>query len=209
MKILLLCLFVTMMSCHKVVKEKQLTFNLNEAEKKALDLECAEINSTGDIFKLLAEIKSETKEALKIIEGENLSREEERVTRIAESINRKAEMVLNLSKPEWTHERWSYEASWVLNREDFNDLLGTHVKKGFEITNVQMQDIYFLGEKKNELLTNITIDKKYNKVTINYKNTGSSLELCQLHKTLMIFMKVDYRNIVNDNKRFFNLTLDY
>jgi hypothetical protein len=42
-------------------------------------------------------------------------------------------------------------------------------------------------------------------VNINYKNSASSLELCQLHQTMMIIVEVEYRNKLMKNKSVFNL----
>lgn len=194
--------------CYKTVNEKQFSLKLSEGEKNALMADCKEINSSGNIMTLLSEIKSLTDEAVLILEGEDLIKKEERIRNLAEAIDKKTKQVLTLSKSEWSSMRWGYEVKWVLDRQDFDDLLGAHFKKGFAITKAKVQGVSFLGEKRDDLIGEVLMSKKADKIVVSYKNTGSSLELCQLNRTMMIFMKLNYRNITNNNERYFNLKIN-
>ena len=191
--------------CYKTVTEKQLTLKMNQGEKEILQKECAEINSQGDIMKLLAEIKSDTNEVISILEGDNLESEESRIELLADRIDQKTKLVLSLSRDSWVKERWDFEVKWLLDREDFKDLWGSHLKNGFQITRAKLQDAYLMGEKRSDLLDHVRLTRKGSRVEIFYQNRGSSLEICQLQKTLMIMAEVNYRNITNKNVRYFNL----
>lgn len=204
------CLLVLIFSlalggCYKTVTEKQLTLKMNKEEKEILQKECTEINSQGDIMKLLAEIKRDTNEVIGILEGDNLEAEESRIEILADRIDQKTKLVLSLSRDSWVKERWDFEVKWLLDREDFKDLWGSHLKNGFQITRAKLQDAYLMGEKRSDLLDHVRLTRRGSRVEIFYQNRGSSLEICQLQKTLMIMAEVNYRNITNKNVRYFNL----
>lgn len=193
--------------CFKTVREGQFLLRVNDVEKETILNECREINAEGDIMKLLAEIKEETDEVIAILESDNLKDARLRIETLADDIDVKTKKVISLSRENWIQSKWDYEAKWILNHEDFKDLWGTHIKRGFELKDVKLQDIYLMGEKRSDLLSNIVLVKKGNMVEITFKNYGSSLEICQLNKTLMILTKANYRNIKNKNIRYFNLIL--
>ncbi len=194
--------------CYKTKSESQLVFKLDPKEKETLTKQCREMNSYGDIMQLLAEINAETKEVLRLLEAEDMRQNEARITELADSIDKKSYAVISLSREEWIERKWNFEAKWVINKQDFKDVLGTHINQ-FEITGVDLQKIFFHGEEREDLRDNVKVVEGDNEIRISYKNKGSSLELCQLNKTMMILLDVNYRNVVNRNHRYFNLNLDF
>lgn len=193
--------------CYKTVTEGQFLLKVNNVEKETVLNECREINAEGDIMKLLAEIKEDTNEVIGILEGDDLEGSRSRIESLADGIDAKTKKVISLSRVSWVNSKWNYEVKWILDREDFKDLWGTHVKYGFELKEAKLQDVYLMGEKRSDLLSHISLNKKGNAVEITLKNHGSSLEICQLNKTLMILAKANFRNIKNNNIRYFNLIL--
>jgi hypothetical protein len=205
---LFLATAILMSGCFKTIVAKQSTLEMNAIDKNSVGNACKEINSQGDIFKLLKEIKNDTNEVIKILEDGDLPSKEARVTEIASKVDQKTKLVLTLSKAEWVSNQWTYEVKWNVDEEYFDDLLGAHIKNGFDLKKAVIQDVYFMGEKRADLIKKMKLVKDGNTFFVTYKNKASSLELCQLHKTLMVIVKVDYRNITNRNERFFNLMID-
>ena len=209
MKLLLLAMSLSMAGCYKTKSVKQIRFNMDAQDKEILMGQCEEMKSFGDINELLKEIKKDTKTLLSLLEDEDMLKNKSGISKLAERIDMNSKGVIALSKNEWIESRWDFEAEWVIDKEDFNDVVGTHIKKAFLIKDASLQKIYFHGEERIDLLNNITVTQKYNNVNIRYKNRGNSLELCQLHKTMMVLVNVKYRNITNINNRYFNLSLNY
>jgi hypothetical protein len=205
--LLVMCCF-TLTSCYKTKVVSQMDFDMDENEKETLMQQCDEMSSYGDVMQILHEIKSETNEVLQLLSTEDMRMNEKRVSALVDSINKKSYLVIALSRSEWVDQRWNFEAKWSIDKNDFKDVLGVHVGQ-FKITKAQLQKVFFHGEQREDLLQNVSITEGDNQIVINYKNRGSSLELCQLHKTLMILVDVNYKNITNKNHRYFNLTLDY
>lgn len=207
LKLLTLAFCLSLGGCYKTVTEGQFVLKINDAEKETLLNDCRQINAEGDIMKLLAEIKADTNEVIGILEGDDIEGARAQVETLADGIDIKTKKVISLSRGNWVDSRWDYEAKWMLNREDFKDLWGTHIKNGFQLNRAKLQDVYFMGEKRSDLLGNVNLVKKGNTVEVTFKNRGSSLEICQLNKTLMIMAETNYRNIKNRNVRYFNLIL--
>lgn len=207
--IVALTLLMTLSGCYKTKVETQAKLIMNEDEQEHLFNECKVINKSGDILNLLSEIKHETDDVFKLLEGDDILSSQNKVKELASSIDKKSKAVIFLSNTDWVSSIWNYEKVWEINNDDFNDTIGAHVKNGFTITNSIIQKVYFMGEERSDLLDKIIMKREGNNIQISYKNIGSSLELCQLQKTLMILVEVSYRNITNRNHRFFNLTLNY
>lgn len=208
-KCLLLLLMLSLTSCYKTITEKQIAFAMDETEKDKLFTVCNEINAQGDIQRLLFEIKKKTREAIVLLgDGEDIPKKSDRIEEIALSVDEMTKKVISLSRTEWVSDQWNYEVSWSIDKNDFDDLLGTRFSRGFEISDTKLHDIIYMGEKRNDLAPNISWTQNGNVIELKYKNSGTSLELCQLHKTLMILIEVKYRHIKNKNVRFFNLTLN-
>lgn len=180
---------------------------MNPEELKTLNAQCQEIKTEGDIYELLRSIKMETNRAFALLDEENPQEHADEVATIAESINQKTKRVLNLSKTEWTNSNWNHLVSWRINSEDFKDLIGTKFNKGFSILNAEIESVSIHGKKRNDLISKINLHKKYNLIDVNYENKSSSLDICQLEKTLVVTLRVDYRNIKNQSTRYFNLTV--
>lgn len=208
-KLLLVLTSVSLAGCYKTKTEKQVQFKMEPEDKKTLMQQCEEMKSYGNIMQLLAEIKADKDEVLKLLEAEDMREHSEKISGLASDIHEKSEAIIALSKGEWVDPKWEFEVNWVIDNDDFKDVLGSHLKKTFEIKDTLIQKIFFNGQLRSDLMKNISLVEARNKVIVNYRNRGSSLELCQLHKTLMVLVNVKYRNITNRNNRYFNLTLNY
>jgi hypothetical protein len=222
-KLLLIFIIINTTACRNTINQVQDSLSMDSMKRSELISQCNEIDSEGNIFELLKEIKGETDDALSILSTENLIVKRPDIEEIASSINDKSNAVISLSKNEWVTRKWDTEISWSLKRFNFDDILVNNIKDRFEIISAKLVDVYYLGEKRNDLIDYITISVTHDDfqikdksgqtiikpenymVNINYKNTASSLELCQLHQTMMIIVEVEYRNKLMKNKSVFNL----
>ena len=206
-KLHLLIILLSLTGCIKTKNESNSSFKMSKEELTILKSHCESIKNEGDIFALLKSIKSQTQRALLLTGEEHPENHVEEIKKIAEDIDDKTKRVLNLSKEEWTDLRWEHQVRWTINREDFKDLIGTRFKKGFRITESKIESIVLNGQRRNDLKSFIKVKPGYSTLELIYDNLGSSLELCQLQKTLVVTMKVSYRHIKNENVRYFNLTV--
>ena len=205
---LLLLILIFTASCYRVTKVTQRDLFLDPAEKVSLTAQCREINSSGNILELLAEIKNETKVAFAILEHGDVEDQAIKLEKIANSVEKKAAIVMSLSKTEWTTEMWNYEAQWTVNKNDFTGLIDPPVEIGFKITDFEIQDIFFAGVRRSDLINKFSIHGNRREVVVSYKAQGTSLELCQMNRTLMVILKAKYKNFANNSQRYFNLTID-
>jgi hypothetical protein len=143
---------------------------------------------------------------------------------LVNEVSEKSKSVILLSKADWVSDKWDYGISWVLRRDSFHDQLLKKIGSNFEIVSTKLIDVYYNGEKRNDLAEHITttvetgtvdrlesngiitpVTQTYS-VNVDYKSRGSSLELCQLQRTMMIILEVEYKNKAMIDKRYFNLT---
>lgn len=200
--ILLLCPFL--FGCLKPKSERNLSFNMDPSELSELKAHCEEINAHGDILQLLQEIKSDTKEALRILEMPGKGARIE-LSSLAASISEKSQRISHLSKEEWTTERWKHEVVWRIDEEDFTRSVGTFFENGLSILEAKIDSTYLMGQKRDDLISKFSIEKEGNLVLIKYRSLASSLELCQLQKTLLVVLDIYVRRVKAKRHHFFSL----
>lgn len=203
MKILLLLSVLMLVGCVKPKSEMNVAFLMQPEEIKVLEGHCSDINANGDILQLLREIKHETSEALSIMENPGKGARI-RLGELSDSISLKSEKITNLSKPEWTTERWNHEVIWRLGERDFKGL-GTRVRNGFQLLGAEIDSLYFMGQKNAHLAEKVTIVQGESDLEIKFKGMASSLELCQLQKTMFIVLDVNTRSLGNERHQYFSL----
>lgn len=187
--------------CVRTKIESNIKFNMDTEEFKILQSQCEEINSHGDILSLYQEIKNEVREVLRLLENP-LKGARFRINALAESIEQKSKKMRSLSKSEWTKARWDHEVIWRIDQDDYKNAFGH-----FGLDQVDLEGIYFMAEKRNDLTEKVFVEKTWNMALVKYKNLGSSLEICQLEKTLIIVLGV-YTSSMNIKKhQFFSLTV--
>lgn len=206
MKKIILLFFLS--SCISNKAEWSSRFGQDTSENAQIKTTCQEIEKTGDIFSLLEEIKFLTNDILQIIDSDHPENQYNEVARLSAEVHSRTKKVLQLSQSEWTHAKWNYQVSWLINRFDFKKSLGTHLPNGFELIGADIQDLYFQGEKRADLKEKLKISLVEQEFIVEYENIGSSLELCQLYKTMMIVIAINYRNLNGYKTRYFNLYLN-
>jgi hypothetical protein len=204
---LVLSVNLFLFGCIKNKTERNVVFNIDEAELNVLNSQCMEMESHGDIMVLFKDISRHTSSILKALENPT-SKSQQLIHALAIQINNKSKLVSELSKTEWTTEKWDHEVVWRIDEADFKKTFGTHFQGGFEILNSSIKDVYFMGEQRDDLKDRLEIVKEGNLVLIKYKSKASSLEICQLEKTLIIVSEIKFRNIRQIQTHYFTLYLE-
>lgn len=204
MKALILLILLGFVGCVQPKSERNITFNMPQEDLEVLKKHCEEINSHGDILALLREIKNDTQKVLRIMENPDYESRSE-LTLLAEQISERSQKVSLLSRAEWTTERWEHEIAWRIDEEDFKKSIGTFFRNGFAILDAKVDSIYLMGQLNKKILTHMSIEHQENLVVIKYKGIGSSLELCQLQKTLLVILDIHARSLNQHKHHFFNL----
>lgn len=206
-KLFLIALSALLSGCYITVHEKSFFWNIDDEKKDEVLKICEAMNEHGDIRVLLAKIKQETKKVEKVLAQGDAQSNLPEIERLADSIHQKAMAVIELSKKEWVEEKYPYSMHWRIDSNDFQDLVGTKFENGFAIKSAHIRSIFFAGELRPDYSQYLQARLKDNIVVIDFKRTGSALELCQLNETLSTVLEVYYRNIKNYNNRFFRLSL--
>ena len=192
----MVCLFI--FGCVHPKNEKNITFNMDPLEYKILQDHCEEINSHGDILKLLQEIKIDVQEVLSLMENPGKVTRNQ-ISHLAEEIARKSQKVRSLSKSEWTTQRWDHEIVWRIDDQDF--------RNNFSLIEANLESIYFMGQERNDLTGKVKIIQERKLALVKYRSLGSSLEICQLQKTLILLMNVYVGNLNYKRHEFFSLNV--
>ena len=196
----LLCLT----ACLKTKTETQSSYGMNQADRAMLAAECKAMAEEGDILALLKIIKKDTDTVLSVLDSENPEKQVAKVSALADRISDNSERVKSLAKGEWVETKYEHTLKWKINVEDFKDLLGAHVG-GFSLRDFEVNSVYYMGQKRSDIIPLIETSGDENEITVKYSSRGSSLELCQLEKTMMIVVEVKYRNVLVKGTRYFNL----
>jgi hypothetical protein len=204
--ILLMGLFL--LGCVNPKSERNINFIMEPSELIVLKAHCEEINSHGDILLLLQEIKRDSKEVLQILEVPGKGARAE-LSELAARISENSRRISHLSKSEWTTERWQQEVVWRIDEEDFSKSIGTYFDNGFSILNASIESLYLMGLPRDDLNSKFSIEHEGNVVLVKYKSLGSSLELCQLQKTLIVILDVYTRSVKARKHQYFSLNVHY
>ena len=198
MKLLILTLILFFTSCVKNI-------NVKESITEVKPGQCEDINNTGDMLNLLNDLESQTKEILLLAEKENVWEYEQRIEEIFTSIKSTVDLLNTLADPRWTDTKFKYDYKWNIYRQSFRPNLGTYFPRGFSIQDFEVEEIVLNGVKRPDLIKKIEMQRIADSVEVKFGHQGSLLELCQLHSTLNIVIKVTFRTIRTIKYRWFNL----
>lgn len=207
MKILMSILLFSFIlcSCIKNVDKSALSIHTNDQESRDLKQHCDELESKGDVINQIQDINHLTEDLLSLLEEAKVDDDFSEILKVSDRISKLIEIIISQLDQRYITPRWNYDISWKIDRTDFNDLLGAQFKKGFKIVDAKLKSASFYGHQRDDLLKDLKMRQDGNRLYFNYIGLGSSLELCQLNRTRMFLVEVDYKNIVNRNLRRFNL----
>ncbi len=201
--IILLCLLFT--GCIRNIDKQAYELTLTQADEDALWKSCREIDQIGNLSEYMRLIKLETDLMLELIDNLEIHDSAAEVIELNDSIAENINEARKLIDVSYTTPQWQYQVKWRVDRKDFKGLIGNYLPKGFKIQSIRPVTARLFGEEADHLLSGLKYAQKGKSIEFTYAGLGSSLEICQLQKTRMIVVEVSYRNVVNHNKRIFNL----
>jgi hypothetical protein len=206
--LMVLFLTLSLMSCIRGKTESSRIFNSTKADFSILKQDCKDIEGEGDMLLGLKEIKEDTQSIFLLLEVADPTYNEDQITKLTSSISENAKKVISLSKAKWTDSKWNYETSWELTDRDFKTLLGRLFRSNSEILGMSIHSVYFMGEPREDLKKSITLKNEGNTLKVKFKGVASSLEACQLQRSLGIFLEVRFSDGKFIHSRYFNLNTD-
>lgn len=174
-------------------------------------LECQEIQQIGDMVDLFELLKIETTSVHRLLDNPTLSAREE-ITLHAKKIEEIGVKINKLTTPGLTHEHYQYDAHWLITEKLFKSKLGSHFPGGLKLFSAEVESVYFMGEKRDDLKQFVNVEKvegvKKDTFYITYKNKSSPLFLCQLKKAMLITIVVKARNLNIEKDYYVNLYIN-
>lgn len=162
--------------------------------------DCKDISAHGSILDHLEGISRSTEEVLTLLETKNPLLYQHRIEELASVIKTKAAMVHELSKPEWTDSKWVTRLGWFF----FPDPRPGN----WQIKDIKVETVYLLGERRDDLAAKVEFWERLGWINVNMERHASSLELCQLQKTLMVVFKVTLTSGKRERTYFYNLYIN-
>lgn len=197
MKVLLLALCLMTTSCVQNVEQ----FSMRTAFfSAAVENECEEIKSTGDIFELLGLIRTDTKNVLSLLDRPSKG-VEEKISVLGERVDVNASKVIRLSKLEWNEPVLRHSITWKLNDTNFGS-------RNRYVYDPKVKSVYFLGKEHAELIPRVRVTQNGNEFVIEYLNMSTYLEYCQLNETLMIVLEIKQDSFGRPKNLYFNLNVN-
>lgn len=190
--------------CLKTKTEYQSQLQLTELERQELAQACSDISAQGNIFDLLAKIKESTKSVLELVEAEDPQKHINEITLLADDISVMTKKVQSLGRTEWNEDKYIQSVTWTIDKKDFKDLVSARVG-WFGIYDYDVKAIYLMGERRDDLKSKFRFKDVQDGFSLTYLDKISSLNYCQLEKTLMIVVEVRYYNMMLKGSRYFNL----
>lgn len=197
-------MLLNLTGCLKTKSSRQSSVDMTADDKKALMQDCSDMKAQGNIFELLSSIKKDTDRVLVLLSDEKLNTNEEEIRNLANRISENSKKVESLSSENWSTARFNQDIKWDIDVYDFRDLIGPHMRE-FKIRDFEITGVYLMGGKRDDLLEDITATSDEDGIHISYRNKVSSLEVCELQRTLMIVVEVRYQNVLLKGTRYFNL----
>lgn len=165
-----------------------------------IDQECKEISLYGNILDHLKIISQSTDEILSLLHTKNPLIYQNRITELADTVKLKAALAHELSRPEWTNAKWFTRLGWSF----FPD----PIPGKWAIKNIQVETIYLIGDKRDDLSSKIEFWERNGWIYVNLERQVSSLEICQLQKTMMVVFKVKLAFGKKERSYFYNLYIN-
>jgi hypothetical protein len=194
-------------SCIKTKSEKKMTFIMKPEEYKTLKQQCAAINAEGDIFALNKSLNRQLYWTLDVLEKDHPENFEADLKRVNASMLEILDRIDRLMRPEWATSIWTQKIEWLINEDDFRDQLGANFNNGLEITSYKVVNATLKAVPRPDLIPELKIKKAYSSLAIELTRKTTAMDICQLQKTLVFTVKVEYRNIRNYQVRYFNLNV--
>lgn len=198
-------LLLSLVSCvgHKDVNE--ISLEEGDSQRDEVVKVCDEINSSGDIMSLLNSIKKDHKQIQRYLKVKDPYQYESEILELADEINKKGEQVVNMVIPEWTTPKVDVKYSWDFNKKYFRPNPGTYTPNGFSLLGFEVEDVFLMGVRRDDLKPQIGIDSKDKSFRVSLNSEFSYLTACQLISTLNIIIKVKFRSFRTVKYRWFNL----
>ncbi len=194
--LLALMILASLMSC--VQNNAHSYLQLGGIKKRELiRLDCRGIEAHGNIKQHLDIISQSTEEVLSLLESKNPLLYQQRISELAEIVKMKASLVHELSRVEWTDAKWFTRLGWSF----FPDPRPGN----WLIENIQVENVYLMGDKRDDLVAKVEFWEKHGWIYVNLERYASSLEICQLQKTMMVVLKVTLTSGKKERTYFYNL----
>jgi hypothetical protein len=165
---------------------------MSQTEELALAEDCRAMNAEGRIEDLLKEIHKSVELAIKLSDGPPTNENINALSTLRGALHSDVERAQNILKPEWTDSRWPFHIIWVVQLGDYTKGLESLLVRYSEIEDFEVQSVSFAGVERNDLLSDIKIDRERKAVTLDLSQQMSSLDLCQLFETFSIRAKFKY-----------------
>jgi hypothetical protein len=158
--------------------------------------ECVNMRKIGNLNDIFSALKLETDAVHSRFNNPTTNAREE-ISVHAKNIEVIGEKIRAISSPYLTDEIYSYEAYWLLTVKNFRNKLGSYFSKGFYLYGAEVESVYYMGEKRDDMKEFIQVSPggKPNTIFVNYHGPSSYLFMCQLKSTLVINLTVSAKNI--------------
>jgi hypothetical protein len=202
---ILCCVFMIMTSgCIKSVKQDHVSYHPQDLQ--AIQLDCEQIEKEPSIFQLLKEMKENNEEIFSLLELADPRMEEGRIEELAHGIKLIGEAISRQIKTSWSVSKWKQEIEWRIQKRDLATI-NPKLPTGFEILDIQVDSVYFMGELRNDLKSQILATIENGEVVVKFQGVASSLEVCSLQKTMGIILAVRFRNLWTIKMQYLNLNV--
>lgn len=195
-------MFLLLTGCLKSRSETNASFEVSQDDLRVLKNHCEEIKQNGDILELLKAIKLNVDEVFRILDKENPDQYVGQISILTGKVSELSKKVISLARDEWTISLWQHQIYWNITPIDFGN---RYMNMGFAMKSSFIHSIYLQGEKRDDLKNLVNLDTTQKKLTATYMGQGSSLELCQLQKTMVIIVGVKFKALGITRTQYFNL----
>jgi hypothetical protein len=192
-------------SCMRPIKQDQIQFSGHDLE--SINSECELIKNEGSILDLIKVIKMNHKKVMTLLERNDPSLEIDKIKELALSSKESGEKIRSLIRSDWSKGKWNQEISWSIHKSDFSPTTGAHIPQGFKMLDAEIDSIYFMGEEREDLRGQISFELVNGVVRVKFSTLASSLDVCELQRSLVIVTAIKFRSLNSIYKQWFNLNV--
>ena len=187
-----LVLTMCLVSCVRNIEQAKI-----EAYKD-VSTDCEEIKGKGDIFELLRLVGNDTRSVISLLNRKPTHDLEEKVHAYAKEISKNSALVIELSRGEWNTPDVRHKIVWTMSDKDFGS-------RNLYVWDPEIKQVYLSGLERPDLVSKFVVDQNGNDFVIEYVNSGTSLEYCQLNSTLMVALEIKSGSFKKPKMKYFNL----
>lgn len=168
------------------------SYFLSESEKVRIEGACEEIDGIGDLRRIRAQIARDMERIKGLLRRHDVTRVRSEVLRLGERVRENSTRMMEILGPEFVEIDSVQSLQWNLAARDLG--LREDKPRYWSIHQVTVEEVYNWQGEIRDFKEITFVEWQPKSLTVRLERPASAVEICQLQETLVIQIRVDYKN---------------